>query len=56
MFKMIERSAGCEIQPVIHFLHARNMKPADFHRQICEVCGENTLSDGMARKMGLKVK
>jgi hypothetical protein len=37
MFKMIERPADCEIRSVIRFFNARNVKPADIHRQICEV-------------------
>jgi hypothetical protein len=47
---MIERPADCEIRSVIHFLNARNVKPADIHRQICEVYSENAMSDGMVRK------
>jgi transposase len=27
------------------------VKPADIHRQICEVYGENAMSDGMGRKL-----
>jgi hypothetical protein len=50
MFKMIECPADCEIRFVIRFLNARNVKPADMHRQICEVYGENTMTDGMVRK------
>jgi transposase len=50
MFKMIERPADCEIRSVIRFLNARNVKPADIHRQVCEVYGENVMSDGMVRK------
>jgi hypothetical protein len=50
MFKMIERPADCEIRSVISFLNARNVKPADIHRQIFEVYGENAISDGMMRK------
>jgi hypothetical protein len=50
MFKMIERPADCEIRSVIHFLNAKNVKPADIHRQICEVYGENAMNDGMVRK------
>jgi hypothetical protein len=50
MFKMIERPANCEIWSVICFSNARNVKPADIHRQICEVYGENATSDGMVRK------
>ena len=48
---MIERSADCEIRSVVRFLNARNMKPADIHRQICEVYGGNAMSDGMVRKL-----
>jgi hypothetical protein len=51
MFKMIERPDDCEIRSVIRFLNARNVKPADIHCQICEVHGENAMSDGMARKL-----
>jgi hypothetical protein len=47
---MIERPADCEMQSVIRFLNARNVKRADIHRQICEVYGENATSDGMVRK------
>ena len=50
MLKMIERPAHCEIRSVLRFLNARNVKPADIHRQICEVYGENAISDGMVRK------
>jgi hypothetical protein len=50
MFKMIERPADCEIRSVIRFLNARNVKPADIHRLICEVYGENAMSGGEARK------
>ena len=32
------------------------MKPADIHRQICEVFGENAMSDGMMRKWVRKFK
>jgi transposase len=49
MFKMIERPAT-EIRSVIRFLNVRNVKLADIHRQICEVYGENAMSDGMVRK------
>jgi histone-lysine N-methyltransferase SETMAR len=50
MFKMIERPADCEIRSVIRFLNARNVKLADIHCKICEVYGENAMSDGMVRK------
>jgi hypothetical protein len=47
---MIERPADCEIRSVIRFLNARNVKPVDIHRQICEVYGENAMSDEMVKK------
>jgi transposase-like protein len=50
MFKMIERPADCEIRSVIRFLIARNVKPADIHCQMCEVCGENSMSRVILRK------
>jgi hypothetical protein len=48
--KDIERPADCEMRSVIRFLNARNVKPADIHRQICEVYSENVMSGGMVRK------
>ena len=50
MLKMIERPADCELRSVIRLLNARNVKPADIHRQICELYGENAMSDGIVRK------
>ena len=50
MFKMIKRPADCAVRSVIRFLNARNVKPADIHRQIGEVYSENAMSDAMARK------
>jgi hypothetical protein len=48
---MIKHPADCKVQFVIRFLSARNVKPADFLYQICEVYGENAMSDGMVRKL-----
>jgi histone-lysine N-methyltransferase SETMAR len=50
MFKKIDSPADCEIRSVIRFLNARNVAPVDIHRQICEVYGDNAMSDGMVRK------
>jgi len=50
MFKTIEGAADCEIQSVIRFLNARNLLPSEFHHQICQVYGNNAMSDGMVRK------
>jgi hypothetical protein len=35
---------------VIKFLNAKNIRPADIYRQVCEVYGENAISDGMVRR------
>ncbi|KAJ4446219.1 hypothetical protein ANN_12913 [Periplaneta americana] len=50
MFKVIEHPADCEMRSVICFLNARNIKPADIHRQFCEVYGDDAISDGMVRR------
>lgn len=50
MFKTNTDQADCEIRAVIRFLNARNMKPAETHRQVKDVYIENVMSDGMARK------
>src|SRR5215475_12225246 len=50
MFKTIEGAAGCEIRSVIRFLNARNVLPSEIHHQICQVYGDNAMSDGMVRK------
>ena len=50
MFKTSEGAADCEIRSVIRFLNARNVLPSEIHDQICQVYGDNTMSDGMVRK------
>jgi len=50
MFKTIEGAADCEIRSVIRILNARNVQPSEIHHQICQVCGDNGMSDGMVRK------
>ncbi|KAJ4451734.1 hypothetical protein ANN_03205 [Periplaneta americana] len=50
MFKVLEHPADCEMRSVIRFLNARNIKPADIHRQLCEVYGDDTINDGMVRR------
>ena len=56
MFKVIEHPADCEIRFVIRFLNARNIKPADIHGQLCEVYGEDAISNGMVRRWVRKFK
>jgi len=50
MFKTIEGTADCGIRTVNCFLNARNVLPSEIHHQICQVYGDNVLSDGMVRK------
>jgi len=51
MFKTIEGTADCEMRSVIRFLKARNVLPSEIHHQICQVYGDNAISDGMVRKL-----
>jgi len=50
MFKTIEGTADCEIRCVIRFLNDRIVIPCEIHHQICQVYGDNAMSDGMVRK------
>jgi hypothetical protein len=45
----IENPASCEIRPV-NFLNAKNVRPAEIYWQVCEVYGENAMSDAVVRK------
>jgi hypothetical protein len=46
----VENPASCEIWSVIKFLNAKNVRPAEIYQQVCEVYGENAMSDGMVRR------
>jgi len=50
MFKTIEGAADCEMRSVIRFLNARNVLPSEIHHQICQVYGDNAMSDCMITK------
>lgn len=50
MSKKIETPATCEIRSVIRFLNARGTKPVEIYRQICDVYGEEAMSDSMVRR------
>jgi len=50
MLKTIDGSTDCEIRSVIRFLNVRNVLPSEIHHQICQVYGDNAMSDGMVRK------
>jgi hypothetical protein len=49
MFKKIENSAACEMRSVIRFLNVKNMKPAEIHRQLCDVYGEHATLQKLRR-------
>jgi len=50
MATRIENPTHCEIRAVIRFLQAKNIQPADIHRQVCQVYGEGAMSDSMVRR------
>ena len=50
MFKTSEGATDCEIWSVIRFLNSRNVLPSEIHHQICQVYGDNVMSDSMVRK------
>jgi len=50
MFKTTEGATDCEIRSVIHFLNARKVLPSEIYHQICQVYGDNAMSEGMIRK------
>jgi len=50
MFKTIKGAADCEIRSLIRFLNAKNVLPSESHHHICQVYGDNAMSDGMVRK------
>ena len=47
MFKKIENPAACAMRPVIRLLNAKNMTPAEIHRQLCDMYGEHAMSSSM---------
>jgi hypothetical protein len=46
----IENPNSCEIRSVIKFLNAKNIRLANICWQVCEVYGENAMSNGMMRR------
>jgi len=50
MFKKIENPAACEMRSVILFLNAKSTKPAEIHRQLCDVYEEHAMSSSMLRR------
>jgi len=50
MFKTAEGAADCDIWSVIRFLNAMNVLPSEIHHQICQLYGDNAMSDSVVRK------
>jgi hypothetical protein len=50
MSMKIENPTSCEIRSVIKSLNAKNVHLAEIYRQVCEVYGENAMSDGTVRR------
>jgi len=50
MFKKIDNPAVCEMRSVIPCLNAKNMTPAEIHRQLCDVYGEHAMSSSVVRR------
>jgi len=50
MFKTTEEDSDCKIRTVIRFLNPGNVLPSEIQHQICQVYGDNVMSDGMVRK------
>jgi len=50
MFKKTENPAACELQSVICFMNAKNMKPAEIHCQLCVVYGEHAMSSSVVQR------
>ena len=50
MFKKIQNPAACEMRSVIRFLNAKNMTPAEIHRQVCDVYGEQAVISSVVRR------
>ena len=56
MATTIEIPFNCEIQSVIRFLQAEGYSAAEIHQRLCNVYGDNVLSDGSIREWCQKFK
>ena len=44
---LIDNPANCEVLlAVIRFMNEKNVRPAETHWQLIEVCGDNVMNDG----------
>jgi hypothetical protein len=51
MCPAIDNPASCEIRAVVRFFfHDKNMSPVEIHRELCEVYGQNVMSEGSVRQ------
>jgi predicted transcriptional regulator len=46
----IDNPTRCEIRPVIHFLHTKNMSAVEIHCELCLVYSQNVMSEGTVRQ------
>jgi histone-lysine N-methyltransferase SETMAR len=56
MCAAIQNPASCEVRSVIRFLLARNNKPIEIHRQICQVYGNDVYSESGVRRLCIQFK
>lgn len=47
---VISEPVDYEVRSVIRFINAKNVKPAETHRQLVEIFGDNVMTDGVVRK------
>lgn len=53
---VIENPARCEVRGVIRFLLAKNYRPIDIYRQICDVYGNGIMSESRVRQWCIDFK
>ncbi|GFS52516.1 HTH_48 domain-containing protein [Trichonephila clavipes] len=56
MCAAIENPASCEVRSVIWFSLAKNLKPMEIYRQVCEVYGNNAMNKSSIRKWCIQFK
>lgn len=56
MCAAIANPASCEVRSVIRFLLAKNLKPIEIYRQLCEVYGNNVITEGGVRQWCIRFK
>lgn len=56
MCAAIENPATCEVRSVIRFLLAKKNKPIEIYRQLCEVYGNDVITEGGVRQWCIRLK